>query len=386
MLISIVTPVTGNPLMRQAIQSVQDQDYDDIEHLIVIDGKEREENSQKLLKDIEFKKKRTHILCLPYATGKDRFISHRIYGASCYLINGEYITFLDEDNWFDINHISALVETVYEQQLDWAYSLRKIVDPKGVFIANDDCESLGKWIAFTEQYHHVDTNCFFIKKTIAINYSPIWYRRFREPGLMNADMALCNQLLEVFPHCDTTGLYSVNYRLGSSPLSVKKEFFLTGNQVMRERYLTGFPWQNSTTSLDHVEDFKKELPLREINWIAFPNWADSETNITKILITLLQALLKYPEKKRLTLFLDTPDADQEKANALLWEAISDCSDWVELENFEIPEIYLLPEMNPFFRQVFTSLLKNNIVLTDQKSDREEIWKIDHLPLLNLENI
>jgi glycosyltransferase involved in cell wall biosynthesis len=244
MLISVVTPVTGNPLMIKAIQSVQDQDYENIEHLIVIDGGERSSRSRKLLENIEFKKKHTHILCLPYATGLDRFLGHKIYGASCYLVNGDYIAFLDEDNWLETNHISTLVKIVENHSLDWAYSLRKIVDRMGFFITNDDCESLGKWRVFTDEYHHVDTNCYLIKKTVAIAYSSTWYRRFREPGIMSPDMALCDRLIQnsVLQY-DTTGLYSVNYRLGSSPLSVTADFFVAGNQVMQARYPSGFPWR-----------------------------------------------------------------------------------------------------------------------------------------------
>lgn len=56
-------------------------------------------------------------------------------------------------------------------------------------------------------------------------------------------MALCKILLKDCPHCDTTGLYSVNYRIGSGELSVKPNFFLSGNSAMAVKYPEGFPWR-----------------------------------------------------------------------------------------------------------------------------------------------
>ncbi len=38
MVVSVVTPTTGTPELRQAIASVQAQTYKDLEHYIVVDG------------------------------------------------------------------------------------------------------------------------------------------------------------------------------------------------------------------------------------------------------------------------------------------------------------------------------------------------------------
>jgi glycosyltransferase involved in cell wall biosynthesis len=255
MLVSVITPVTGNPLMRQAIESVQNQDYPNIEHLIVIDGQEREAAAQAILQEIEFKKPQTHVLCLPYATGKDGFIGHRIYGMSPFLVNGDYLVFLDEDNWFELNHITSLVQLVEEKHLDWAYVLRKIVNPDGSFATYDNCESLGKWKVFQGNYHHIDTNCYFLKKRIALQYAHLFYARFREidsANFNNPDMRLCNELMKAFPHCDTSGLYTVNYRVGMSKISVQLEFFHQGNAIMQTKYPQGFPWQKDSSVQPHA--------------------------------------------------------------------------------------------------------------------------------------
>lgn len=245
MLVSVITATTGNPLLKQTVQSVQNQDYKNIEHIIVIDGQERENDSHNILKQIEFKK-RTYAATWPYATGKDRFNGHRIYGANCYLANGDYLVFLDEDNWLDENHISSLVELVSKWQLDWAYSLRKIVDRQGNFITYDDCESLGKWPSFlNEKDYLVDVNCYFLKKQVAIAISPLWYRRAKEAGLQDVDRAMCANLIKLFPNFETTGLYTVNYRVSSTAISMNQDFFIRGNKIMQEKYPQEYPWRNS---------------------------------------------------------------------------------------------------------------------------------------------
>jgi hypothetical protein len=37
--------------------------------------------------------------------------------------------------------------------------------------------------------------------------------------------------------------YTVKYRVGNTPLSVKKEFFVSGNQRMMEKYKGALPWK-----------------------------------------------------------------------------------------------------------------------------------------------
>lgn len=249
MLVTIVSAVTGSPLMRQGIESVQKQTYADIEHLIVIDGREREAQAKTILSEIDLSRHKTHIFCLPYATGKDGFICHRIYGMSPFLINGDYLCYLDEDNWYDPNHVESLVNLVTKNNLEWAYSLRKIVDKDGSFVCLDDCESLGKW-PHLDNCHLVDTNCYFLKKSVALQFSSTWYARFREQissvyYIDNPDKALCSILLERYPNVLTTGFYSVNYRLGGNESSVSLKFFYQHNQIKQQQYPKGFPWRQT---------------------------------------------------------------------------------------------------------------------------------------------
>ena len=235
-LVTIVTPTTGNPFLRDAVFSVEKQNYPTIQHLVVIDGKEHENKAVKMLQG-----SKADIITLPYATGANNFLGHRIYGAATYLAKGDYLCFLDEDNWYDDNHVASLAETL-QRGATWAYSLRKIVDPAGNYLCNDDCNSLGKWPSFLND-HLVDTGCFMLPKRIALRFSPGWYRRADVPGRPASDRYLTNVLLQTLGanKVETSGLYTLNYRLGSRPTSVPAKFFITGNERMRQKLNGEFP-------------------------------------------------------------------------------------------------------------------------------------------------
>jgi glycosyltransferase involved in cell wall biosynthesis len=253
MRISVITPSTGSPLLKQAVESVLRQEYDDIEYYIFIDGKEREEATFKVLDEIQLPKTNLHTITLPFPTGIDRFNGHRIFGSSAYLARGDLIAFLDEDNWYDSNHFSTLVKTMIDYRLDWTYSLRKIMSPDGEFLTNDDCESLGIWKACIGDFRHVDTSCYLLKRADAISISPIWYKQFRDDSTHTPDAIICNKLVDFQTTFGTNGLHSVNYRLGGSSVSVRLEFFEKGREIMRQRYPHGFPWyKGPATSRDYI--------------------------------------------------------------------------------------------------------------------------------------
>jgi hypothetical protein len=154
--------------------------------------------------------------------------------------------FLDEDNWLEPNHVESLVNIV-QQSNTWAFSLRKIVDFEGNYICNDDCESLGKWESVINDYF-VDVNCFFLPRDLALQFSPGWYRRARHPQEQpEVDRLLSMWLRGNKFTCNTSGEYTVNYRAGNRADSVQKEFFLKGNELMKQKYNGDLPWRKKTS-------------------------------------------------------------------------------------------------------------------------------------------
>jgi hypothetical protein len=93
----------------------------------------------------------------------------------------------------------------------------------------------------------VDVNCYFVKKEHAVSITPVWYRKFREPGQMEIDRAIAAVLMHPNNKLkfDCTRDYTVKYRVGNTGLSVQAEFFLRGNEAMLQRHNGVLPWKNS---------------------------------------------------------------------------------------------------------------------------------------------
>ena len=123
--VTVITPTIGSPKLKDAMQSVRNQTYK-CNHLVVIDGPEYFDNVMKnaIEGNVQF-------TSAPENTGKTggNFYGHRIYAAYPHLLNSEYILFLDEDNWYEPNHVQSLIETIESKNLDFSYSLRKIFNP-----------------------------------------------------------------------------------------------------------------------------------------------------------------------------------------------------------------------------------------------------------------
>jgi hypothetical protein len=231
-LVTVITATIGTEYLKQAVESVNNQTYPNIQHLIVIDGKEHVSKVEKSTDSGD-------TLILPYNTGADGFNGHRIYGAANYIAKGDYICYLDEDNWYQPNHIEELVKVATPNS--WSYSFRRIMNGAGEFICNDDCESLGLWPSILND-HFVDVNCYFFPKNMAVFFSPLWYRRARK-DVPEVDRLLCQTLMQKKFPVTISKNYSVNYRAGSTENSVNTFFFLNGNADMVKKHGIILPWR-----------------------------------------------------------------------------------------------------------------------------------------------
>jgi glycosyltransferase involved in cell wall biosynthesis len=243
-LVTVITATTGNPLLIDCLNSVRNQTYSNIQHLLVVDGPERYAAVREQTKNIEPKDGyRLDIIELPYSIGKDRWNGHRIYAAGTYIADGDYVMFLDDDNYLDNNHVDLCINKVKEGN-DWTFSFRKIVDKDRNYICDDNCESLGNWpsVLHPEDFF-VDVNCYFLPRKIAVQITPAWFRKFREPGQMEVDRVLAYFLRQIGKNHDPTYAYTVNYTTGNSAQSVQTEFFLKGNAEMLRRYNGELPWK-----------------------------------------------------------------------------------------------------------------------------------------------
>lgn len=238
-LVTVITPTTASDQLNDVLKSIDRQTYQNIQHLVVVDGFDK--YGVKATQIMEGAKRST-AFALPHNTGYDQYNGHRIYGAMSYIAEGEFLCFLDQDNWYEDTHIESLVEVI-RQGNQWAYSLRKIVSQEGNYICNDDCESLGKWDSVLGD-KFIDVNCFMIPKMAAVAFSPYWYRRARHPQEQpEVDRILSPFMMQNFKKFDTNGQYSVNYRVASRADSVQDSFFIRGNEAMKNKMNGEYPWR-----------------------------------------------------------------------------------------------------------------------------------------------
>ena len=227
MRVMVITPTTGKKEVFKAIQSVMDQTVK-TEHLVVFDGAEaRKEFNFAEIGDVQF-------MTLPENVGGNGWYGHRVYAAMPLMVNADYILFLDEDNWFEPNHVETMVNKIKSKDLMWSYSLRKIYDEQGQYVCDDDCEALGRHPTFYDHtLNFVDTNCYCFRREYLVTVAHTFY------GQWGADRQFYQAASKHLPAFGCTGEATVNYRAPDRLLDMFRE----GNEVMKKAYVN-LPWRN----------------------------------------------------------------------------------------------------------------------------------------------
>lgn len=234
MRIMVITPTTGKDTLDKAMESVAQQTIP-TEHLIVFDGREASEKwmlSRKL--GSPYPNQRTELLMLPENVGGNGWYGHRVYAAMPLMVNADYILFLDEDNWYEPNHVETMIKKIKSKDLMWAYSLRRICDERGQYVLDDDCESLGRYPAFYDHtLNFVDTNCYCFRREYLVRVAHSFY------GQWGADRPFYKAAASGLPSFGCTGEATVNYRAPERLL----EMFREGSAAMKKAYGDPLPWR-----------------------------------------------------------------------------------------------------------------------------------------------
>ena len=234
--VTVITPTIGSPKLKDAIESVKNQTYK-CKHLLVVDGQDYLDQATSYIDNgVQF-------VVSPENTGKTggTFYGHRIYAAYPHLINSDYILFLDEDNWYEPNHVQSLIETIESKNLDFSFSLRKIFNPERTYLLDDNCESLGKWPIFMSRHsphgpqYLIDTSSFCFKREFIQQSCHYWHHGW------GGDRHYFYAVKERAKY-DTNGKHTLCYRLDGNPKSVTEEFFKTGNKTQEAYYGGKYPW------------------------------------------------------------------------------------------------------------------------------------------------
>jgi glycosyltransferase involved in cell wall biosynthesis len=239
----VIVATVGKPTLRRTIESILSQTYDDVTCLVVVDGPEWVMAAERSLAYF-VNDNRVEWAMLPQNTGANGFVCHRIYGAMPMLVNQDFVLYCDDDNWYDPDHVKNLVHACIENDAAWSHSFRNIYRD-GEFICRDECESLGQWPVWYGEHHHIDTNCYCLRRELAVSLAPRWHKSRIVDGKVqpSADTEICNFLIRSQPNFVTVPKFTVNYELGSWALSPKPEFFAQGNAAMSARYGAKLPWE-----------------------------------------------------------------------------------------------------------------------------------------------
>lgn len=224
----VIIATTGRPQLRRAVESVLAQTVPTACY-VVCDGEQFRARVEEVLNGLD-----VPVCVLPRNVGADGFYGHRIYAAFAHLVDEDHVLFLDDDNFFAPDHVAQCVGLITARGLQWCYSLRNICTPEGEFICRDDCDSLGKF----SRWQLIDTNQYCIRRDVLLQSAHLWH------GKLNQDMVFAQVMIQNFTAFDCTGLYSVQYCLGSER-GTKSEFFERGNALMLQHYPRGFPWTKS---------------------------------------------------------------------------------------------------------------------------------------------
>lgn len=230
--VAVVTSTMGRSTLRQTVESVRNQTYK-AKHYVFAHGQPYHLKVETILEDYPYVEE----VYLPRNNGSNGYAMAPVFAAAPYLVAEDVICYLDDDNWYDPTHIEETVKLIEDNNLGWAYSLRKIVDADGNFVCEDNCESLGCHPNAAGHYL-VDNSCYVVRADVARKYSHAWY----VPVV--SDRSFLAALMQAKVPCGATGQHTANYRLsldGSGGMTAEK--FIANNEHMATHYNNSFPWK-----------------------------------------------------------------------------------------------------------------------------------------------
>jgi len=239
MSVTVITSTIGRPELRQCIESVRAQTIP-ARHYVYVNGPNYHEAARQTLNDFPG----VHAIYLPEETGAygegGTGGMADVFAAAPYLTRSDWICYLDDDNFFEPDHLESCLSLVKEHELTWAYALRRIVDREGKAICDDDWCSLGHWPVWGVPGEHlVDNSCYFVSRRLAQRVSLAWTAL---PSI--ADRCFYRALVEAEPRHGCNGRSTVNYRVGTGTALGDPAPYLAIADFHRATHPAEFPWRH----------------------------------------------------------------------------------------------------------------------------------------------
>lgn len=202
----VITPTIGRDTLYDSLMSVQGQTVS-VDHLVVVDGPEFDHAVTRILDTIGNPSNITKLV-LPENTGQGKFYGHRVIAAMSHIVNKEYVFLLDDDNWYEHNHVETLRGFIEHNSFDWAYSLRSISNSDRSISIYDNSISLGDLCEIVPlDQVVVDTSTYAFTGSFFSKYGNNWH------GGWGADRFFFSNVASKHKY-GCSMMYTSNYRLG----------------------------------------------------------------------------------------------------------------------------------------------------------------------------
>lgn len=158
-MITVVTPTTGKPSLSRLIESLRRQTVPYCHLLFWDDVRDKGAPEPSTYND-----EKTWSICLRGRTVRGRAAGSALRSVGLMAADTEYVTFADDDVWFEENHFASLMAAISGK--NWAFTLRKVYGASGDFIGVDRFESIGD--ESRRPYKMVDNSSNMFKRVYGV--------------------------------------------------------------------------------------------------------------------------------------------------------------------------------------------------------------------------
>ncbi len=143
--------------------------------------------------------------------------------------------------------------------------------------------------------------------------------------------------------------------------------------------------QISIFATQTAERLKKELNLREINLIVFPEWSQSEELLLEELEGIMRSLLTHPDRSKITLLVETSNISQESAELAISDVVMKILYEEDLDIESVGEISFISQLNQREWEALRPMICDRIIMKNENRSAIVESGCEHLPARDIES-
>jgi predicted O-linked N-acetylglucosamine transferase (SPINDLY family)/SAM-dependent methyltransferase len=134
-----------------------------------------------------------------------------------------------------------------------------------------------------------------------------------------------------------------------------------------------------------VNNLSKELKLRQVNFIIFPDWSRSEDLLSQDLANVIKAIAAHPDKSHMTLLIESSNNSDEEVNLILSGVVMNLLMEEDLDVTESVEISLIRKLDEIQWEALLPHLQARIILENENQHAIVQTRVQTLPSYNLDS-